>query len=112
MVPFTLQQKIQCCYWLAEFKFPITVQCTSIDIILNLVGLFMFHNKPLVCILIKNKVIQFLYWLLSFQTLGIVICLQEMRKPNKTSVTHLVSKLKSELRNFKQEVLTILKEQL
>jgi hypothetical protein len=23
---FTVQQKVQCCYWLAEFKFPVTVQ--------------------------------------------------------------------------------------
>ncbi|KAJ4446629.1 hypothetical protein ANN_13326 [Periplaneta americana] len=26
MAPFTPQEKVQCCYWLAEFKFPVTVQ--------------------------------------------------------------------------------------
>ena len=26
MAEFTIQQKVQCCYWLAEFKFPIAVQ--------------------------------------------------------------------------------------
>ncbi|PSN51205.1 hypothetical protein C0J52_13665 [Blattella germanica] len=26
MAEFTVQQKVKCCYWLAEFKFPIAVQ--------------------------------------------------------------------------------------
>ncbi|PSN58081.1 hypothetical protein C0J52_06512 [Blattella germanica] len=26
MAPFTPQEKVQCCYWLAEFKFLVTVQ--------------------------------------------------------------------------------------
>jgi hypothetical protein len=38
------------------------------DITVYLVSLFMFHDKPLVCILIKNKFIQFLYWLFPFPT--------------------------------------------
>jgi hypothetical protein len=24
---FTSQEEVQCCYWIAEFKFPVTVQC-------------------------------------------------------------------------------------
>jgi hypothetical protein len=45
----------------------------SVDIEVNFVNLFMFHDKPLVCILTKNKVIQFLYRLLSFRTVCISI---------------------------------------
>ncbi|PSN32341.1 hypothetical protein C0J52_26808 [Blattella germanica] len=26
MAEFTVQQKVKCCYWLAEFKFPIALQ--------------------------------------------------------------------------------------
>ena len=26
MAEFTVEQKVKCCYWLAEFKFPIAVQ--------------------------------------------------------------------------------------
>jgi hypothetical protein len=33
----------------------------------------MFHDKPLVCILIKNEVIQFLYLLFSFLILSILL---------------------------------------
>lgn len=31
------------------------------------VGLFTFHDKPPVCVLIKSKIIQFLYRLFSFR---------------------------------------------
>jgi hypothetical protein len=62
-----------------ESRYRFVVWCTtqevgfiwrSVDMIVNL-SLCMFHDKPLVCILIKNGVIQCLYQLLSFLTLCI-----------------------------------------
>jgi hypothetical protein len=64
-----------------ENEYWLDIRCTtqwhiqrSTNITVNLVTLFMFHDKLLVCIFIKNKIIIFLHQLLSFQALCIVHC--------------------------------------
>jgi hypothetical protein len=46
-------------------------RCTNITV--NVMNWFMFHERPLVYILIKNKVLQFLFWLLSFRTFSVFL---------------------------------------